>query len=326
MTPPEFIVEVLKKNDNFLILTHTTPDGDALGSSLALKSILKKLNKRAEFYVEKPIPLQYNFLPGIENSKDLKDISIDNFNVMILLDCNQIKRVSYNREILDRIKPFSGLKIIIDHHITEEKDEESVFRWIEPQKAATGILVYDLIKKLELEINEEIATNLYTAIIVDTGNFQFDNTSEEVFNIAYELVKAGVSPSRIYEHCFESWSENRFRLFIKMLNNLDISPPLALSFLSNSDFTDTKTVESDTERFVEFLRILKEVRITALFREVEPNFVKVSLRSKGEIDVSIIAREFGGGGHKNAAGYRAKGSLDLCKKELIDKLKKYGLI
>lgn len=326
MTPPEVIVDALKKNDNFIILTHTTPDGDALGSSLALKFLLEKLNKRVEFYVEKPIPLQYEFLPGIENSRDLKDICIDNFNVLILIDCNQIKRVTYNRDILDRIKPFSGLKIIIDHHITEEKHEEGVFKWIEPQKAATGILVYYMIKEFDLEINIDIATNLYTAIIVDTGNFQFDNTSEEVFRIATELVRAGANPSKIYEHSFECWSENRFRLFIKMLNNLDISPPLAISFLSNSDFKDTKTVESDTERFVEFLRVLKEAKITALFREVEPDFVKVSLRSRGEVDVSIIAREFGGGGHKNAAGYRTKGSIDLCKKELIEKLRKYDFL
>lgn len=327
MNPQEFIINILKKEDNFLILTHSTPDGDALGSSLALKFFLEKSSKKVEFFAEKPIPIQYRFLPGVNSIKDLKDISLENFNVLILVDCNKIKRVSYEKEILEKIEYFSGKRIIIDHHITDEQDNNTLLiKWIDYKKAATGILIYNLIKSMDGEISEEIASNLYAAIIVDTGNFQFDNTTEEVFSIITELVKAGAKPSYIYQQCFESWEENRLKLFIRMLNNLEILPPLALSCILKSDFEDTNTSESDTERFVEFLRILKDINLTVLLREIESDLIKVSLRSKGDIDVSLIAKEFGGGGHKNAAGYRTKGSLKYSRDELIEKLKKYQLL
>ncbi|MCX8034128.1 MAG: bifunctional oligoribonuclease/PAP phosphatase NrnA [Thermodesulfovibrio sp.] len=326
MNPPEDLINILKKEDNFLILTHSTPDGDALGSCLALKFFLEKLNKKVEIFAEKPIPLQYRFLPGIDYIKDLKEITLKNLNVLILVDCNKIKRVSYEREILKKIESFNGKTFVIDHHIIDDQDDNRSIKWIDPQKAATGILIYNLIKSMKGKITEEIAVNLYTAIIVDTGNFQFDNTTEEVFSIATELVKAGAKPSYIYQQCFESWRENRFKLFIRMLNNLEILPPLALSYISKSDFQDTNTKESDTERFVEFLRILNDINLTVLFREIETDLIKVSLRSKGDIDVSLIAREFGGGGHKNAAGYRTKGSLKYSRNQLIKKLKKYNLL
>lgn len=325
MIPPKGITDTIEKEKSFLLLTHSTPDGDALGSSLALKIFLEKLNKKVEFYAEKPIPVQYRFLPGIDSIKDLRDLSVEDIDVLILLDCNKINRVTYEREILEKIALFSGTRIVIDHHITDGEEEKSV-TWIDPQKAATGILIYYLIKNMNVELNEEIAYNLYTALIVDTGNFQFDNTTEEAFLIARELVKAGAKPSYIYEQCFESWSESRFKLFLKMLNNLELLPPLAVSHISKEDFQETYTTEPDTERFVEFIRILKDINLTALFREIEKDFIKVSLRSKGNIDVSSIAREFGGGGHKNAAGYRIKGSVKDAREQLLEKLKKYNLL
>lgn len=325
MIPPKGIIDTIEKENSFLILTHSTPDGDALGSSLALKIFLEKLNKKVEFYAEKPIPVQYIFLPGIDSIKDLKNLSFENIDVLILLDCNKINRVTYEREILEKIELFSGKRIVIDHHITDREEEKSL-TWVDPQKAATGILIYYLIKNMNVELNEEIAYNLYTALIVDTGNFQFDNTTEEVFLIAKELVKAGAKPSYIYEQCFESWAESRFKLFLKMLNNLELLPPLAVSYISKEDFQETHTTEPDTERFVEFIRILKDINLTALFREIEKDFIKVSLRSKGNIDVSSIAREFGGGGHKNAAGYRIKSSIRDAREQLLEKLKKYNLL
>ena len=326
MNPSAEIVNIFQEENNFLILTHSAPDGDAIGSSLALKFFLEKMNKKAEFFAEIPIPLQYRFLPGINSIKDIKEISLDNFNVLILIDCNKIERVSKKKEILEKIKHFSGKKIVIDHHIPDEKDNNGLIKWIEPKKAVTGILIYDLIKYMNGVISEEVAFNLYTAIIVDTGNFQFDNTTDEVFQVATELVKAGAKPSYIYQQCFNSWEENRLRLFIRMLNNLEILDSLAISYLSKSDFQDTNTTESATETFVEFLRVLKDINLTVLLREIESDFIKVSLRSKGNIDVRVIAREFGGGGHENAAGYRIKGSLKYAKDELIEKLKKYNLL
>jgi len=330
LNPPESLVKILREENNFLILTHTTPDGDAFGSALALKFLLDQLGKKSQVYTEIPVPSQYKFLSGIDYIRDLKELNIDGFNVLILVDCNNLRRISYDKNIIDKLHSFKGKILIIDHHIEDKSSFNSaskeLVKWIDSEKAATGILIYYLIKSLEGRITKEIATNLYTAIIVDTGNFQFDNTTEEVLSIATELVRVGAKPSYIYQQCFESWSEKRFKLFTIMLNKLEILPPVAISFISKSDFQATETTESDTERFVEFLRILNNVNISALFREIEPSFIKVSLRSKGEIDVSLIARDFGGGGHKNAAGYRINDTFEGARMRLLERLTYYKLL
>ncbi|ACI21671.1 MULTISPECIES: DHH family phosphoesterase [Thermodesulfovibrio] len=340
MRPPEYLIDAIKKNNSFLILTHTTPDGDAFGSSIALKFLLEQFNKKAEIYAEYPIPVQYQFLPGSDSIKNIELLKVEDlvfscncakenslpFDILILVDCNNLSRISYKKEIIEKIKTFSGTKLIIDHHVESNLPDHNSLKWIDPQKAATGIMVFYLIKAFNGEITPQIATNLYTAIIVDTGNFQFENTTKEVLSIASELVSYGAKPSYIYQHSFESWSQNRFRLFIKMLNNIELFPPIAISFISKKDFDETLTQESDTERFVEFLRILKEVNITALFREIQEGFLKVSLRSKGDLDVSKIAEEFGGGGHKNAAGYRISASFEEARNKLIEKMKVYNML
>lgn len=329
MIPPKEIIDLITKNEKFLILTHSTPDGDAFGSSLALKYLLEKLGKKVEVFTELPVPAQYRFLPGTDSLGDIRNLKTDSFDVLFLIDCNSPKRVSNEKEITEKIEKFNGSFIIIDHHIeisSTPQENSKLIKWIVPSKAATGAMIFELIKALDQPITEEIAQNLYTSIIVDTGNFQFDNTTEEVFLIATELVKAGAKPSYIYQESFESWSEGRFRLFSRMLNKLEITPPLAISFISLEDFLETGTTEPDTERFVEFIRILKNITISALFREVDKGFIKASLRSKGDIDVSIVARDFGGGGHKNAAGYRLRGDFDKARLSLIEKLKEHKLL
>ncbi|GAB5047343.1 DHH family phosphoesterase [Thermodesulfovibrio sp. TK110] len=329
MKPPKDLVDAIQKNNSFLILTHTTPDGDAFGSAIALKFLLEQLNKQVEIYTE-PVPVQYQFLPGIEYIKNIEDFhpsAVRHKPVLVLVDCNNISRVSYKKEVIENLKPAFSFKLIIDHHIETNKTvDSSCIKWIEPEAAATGIMIYYLIKTLNGKITSKIATNLYTAIIVDTGNFQFDSTTEEVLQIASELVRCGAKPSYIYQQSFESWSENRFKLFTKMLNKVEIIPPVIIAYITKEDFEETETSEPDTERFVEFLRILKNVKVSALFREIEKNFIKVSLRSKGDVDVSIIATEFGGGGHKNAAGYRIKSSFEEARRTLIEKLKIYNVL
>lgn len=329
MIPPKEIIDLITEKEKFLILTHSTPDGDAFGSSLALKYLLEMLGKKVEVFTELPVPNQYRFLPGTDTLGDLKNLETKPYDVLFLVDCNSPKRVSNEREITEKIEKFNGTIIIIDHHIetsTSSQENSKLIKWIVPSKAATGILIYELIKALEQPITLEMAKNLYTSIIVDTGNFQFDNTTDEVFQIATELVKAGAKPSYIYQESFESWSEGRFRLFSRMLNKLEITPPLAISFISLEDFQETGTTEPDTERFVEFIRILKNVTISALFREVKKGFIKASLRSKGDIDVSLLARDFGGGGHKNAAGYRITGDFEKARLSLLEKLKEHQLL
>ncbi len=324
MSSPKDLIDTFIEKEKFLILSHLTPDGDAFGSSLALKFFLEQFNKKADVYAEIPIPVQYRFLPGAEHIKNINSLSVEGFDVLVLVDCNNPSRVSYDKEIVERIKKFSGRKLVIDHHIEDKSEDFGHIKWIEPEKAATGMMIYYLIKGMGGEITPEVATNLYTAIIVDTGNFQFDNTNDEVLFIAAELVSSGANPSYIYQQSFESWGTDRFRLFIKMLNSVEIIPPVVIACIRKCDFEETGTTEHDTERFVEFLRILKNVNISVLFREIEKEFFKVSLRSKGDFDVSAVARQFGGGGHKNAAGYRIRTSFEEARQRLLEELKIFG--
>lgn len=327
MSPPKDLIDIFAEKERFLILSHLTPDGDAFGSSVALKFLLEQFNKKADIYSELPLPAQYRFLPGAEYIKNINSLSVEDFDVLVLVDCNNPSRVSYNGGIVEKVKKFSGSKVIIDHHI---EDNDSIdfrcIKWIDPEKAATAVMIYYLFRTMGGKITPEIATNLYTAIIVDTGNFQFDNTTDEVLFIASELVRAGANPSYIYQQCFESWSTERFKLFVKMLNSVEIISSLAVACINKDDFDETSTAEHDTERFVEFLRILKNVNISALFREIEKNSFKVSLRSKGDFDVSVVARQFGGGGHKNAAGYRITASFEEARRRLFEKLKDTGML
>lgn len=339
MKPPKFIIDAIKNNNSFLILTHTTPDGDAFGSAIALKFLLEQFNKKAEIFTDYPIPMQYQFLPGIEFIKNIELLKFEDlvfscnssqkncldFDTLIMVDCNNISRISNKHEIIEKIKTFSGTKLIIDHHIESNPLSGNYLKWIEPDQAATGMMIFYLIKAFNGEITPQIATNLYTALIVDTGNFQFDNTTQEVLSTASELISCGAKPSYIYQQCFESWSTNRFRLFTRMLNSIELLPPVIIGFISKRDFDETCTQESDTERFVEFLRILKDIDISVLFREVQEGFLKVSLRSRGDVNVSKIAEEFGGGGHKNAAGYRIKASFEEAKSKLIEKMQVYNI-
>lgn len=339
MKPPKYLIDAIKNNNSFLILTHTTPDGDAFGSTIALKFLLEQFNKKAEIYTDYPIPIQYQFLPGSEFIKNIELLKFEDlvfsyncsqknrlyFDTLIMVDCNNLSRISYKQEIIEKIKTFSGTKLIIDHHIEFNLSGSNYLKWIEPQQAATGIMIFYLIKAFNGEITPQIATNLYTAIIVDTGNFQFDNTTQEVLSIASELISCGAKPSYIYQQSFESWSVNRFRLFTRMLNNIELLPPVVIAFISKKDFDETCTQESDTERFVEFLRILKDINISALFREVQEGFLKVSLRSRGDVNVSKIAEEFGGGGHKNAAGYRIEASFEEARSKLVEKMQVYNM-
>lgn len=323
MKPPIEVLDIIKSKKSFLVFTHLSPDGDAFGSALALKFSLEQLDKKVELYSEHPIPVQYRFLPGIEFIKDINSLFIPNESCLILVDCNNPSRISNDKKIINKIKDFQGDKLVIDHHFEANTEYQSI-KWIDPAQAATALMIYSLLKELNCTVTPEIATNLYTAIIVDTGNFQFENTDEEVLSIAAEFVKYGAKPSYIYQKSFESWSENRLKLFKKMLENVEIIPPLAIAFIRKNDFDETNTQEPDTERFAEFLRILKDVNISALIREIEKGMIKVSLRSKGDIDVSKIALEFEGGGHKNAAGYRITASIEEARIRLLEKLRVYN--
>lgn len=326
MIPPPEIIDFFKKEDNFIISTHINPDGDGIGSSIALSLALNKLGKKTFLTCYDSIPHQYSFLPFQEEVSILKsgseyELMRKGFKNLVLIDCNDIDRIvdKENNRLFDF---FSSLySVVIDHHETEKNFGN--IKWIQPKSAATGLMIYYLINNLSVDITEQMAINLYAAIAVDTGNFRYENTSPEVLLIASELQKKGAKPYLIYRELFEEWSRNRFDLFLKILNTLEIIGDIAIMYVTERMFEETATTADDTEHFVEFPRIIKDVKISALFRQIKEDYYKVSLRSKDEINVAQIASYFGGGGHKNAAGFRIKGSLEDAKKIVLEKIIRY---
>lgn len=318
MRVPEDVISFLRKKDDFLIATHINPEGDALGSSIALSMALESIGKRVIVYDRDPVPYFYRFLPG--NERFLNSISNlkSQISNLILLDCNDPERA----ELSDFVKKHQPFSVVIDHHRTERDFGD--LRWIVPDASATGQMIYHLIRAMGIDISGDMATNLYTAIAIDTGTFRYSNTDASTLLDASELVRAGAEPAHIATSLYDTWSKGRFELLIMTLNTMEIMNGIALTIVTKEMFQKTGTNASDTENFANFPRMMADVKISAFFREIEEGW-KVSLRSKGDINVAEIAEIFGGGGHRNAAGYKIKGSLIVAKEALIREVERKGL-
>ncbi|MBE0427044.1 MAG: bifunctional oligoribonuclease/PAP phosphatase NrnA [Nitrospirae bacterium] len=308
MKVPPDLLSFLKEEDNFIIATHIDPEPDAIGSSIALSIALERLGKKTVLYDRDNIPEIYRFLPGCEKfTNSISSLNTSHLPV-ILLDCNTLERAGIKNSSF-------RLTAVVDHHETEQTYGD--IKWIEPEAAATGIMVFYLLKDLGIKITEDIALNLYSAIAIDTGTFRYSNTTSEVFRISAELVEAGAKPAYVAHSLYETWSEHRFALLIMALNTLDIKDSLAITFVTKQMFKQTGTKPEDTENFANLPRVMKNIKIAAFFRELNDNHWKVSLRSKGDINVASIAKGFNGGGHKNAAGFEIKASLESGKEALL---------
>ncbi len=305
--PPE-LLSFFKKEDNFFIATHINPEPDALGSSLALSMALESLGKKTIVYDKDPVTELYRFHPGHERFTHLTSRLQTSDYRLILLDCNTPARAG-----------IEGLAFkssaVMDHHETETDFGD--IRWIEPDAAATGLLVFYLVKDMGVKITQEIAVNLYAAISIDTGTFRYSNTTSEVLRVGAELIEAGASPSLISDKLYNTWTGQRFCLFIMSLNTLEIKDNIAFTYVTREMFEKTGTGSEDTENFANFPRMMRDIRVSVFLREVEDNFWKVSLRSKGDLNVAYIASSFKGGGHKNAAGFQIKAALESAKEAIL---------
>lgn len=313
MRTPKKLSSCLLNEDCFLIATHINPDGDAIGSSLALAEALASLGKKTFLYDRDPVPKYYCFLPGHGKfSTDLKK-ALRTDPVLILLDCNSPERAALEAVTFRKT-------LVIDHHETERDFGD--LRWVAKDAAATGMLIYALIRSFGLKITPSMATNLYAAIAVDTGTFRYSNTTDEVLRAAAELVTAGAEPGVIAENLYETWEYGRFQLYLRVMNTLERKDGVAIVHVTDDMFRQTGTTAEDTENFANLPRRIGDVKVAALFRETGSGEWKASLRSKGAANVARIAEQFGGGGHRNAAGFRIKGDFATAKKALLKALRK----
>jgi phosphoesterase RecJ-like protein len=315
MRVPRSILSALRKDDTFLVAVHIDPDGDAIGSALALLSALEALGKKAFVYSRDPIPKYYRFLPGHEKfSSSLNDLVRED-PVLVLVDCNTPARAAVEGHSFRK-------SIVIDHHETE-KDFGDV-RWVDHTAAATGVMIFFLLKALRIACTRNMALNLYTAISVDTGTFRYSNTSADVLRVSAELVEAGADPNNIAVNLYESWDYRRFKLLVLALNTLEVKDRTAMVHVTQKMFKDTRTNSEDTEHFSNFPRMIGSIKMAVLLRELKGGAWKASLRSRGDVNVARIAEQYGGGGHQNAAGFKMKADLKTVKKNLFAAARKFS--
>ncbi|MFN3480454.1 MAG: DHH family phosphoesterase, partial [Thermodesulfovibrionales bacterium] len=255
MRVPEEIISYLKEKNDFLIATHINPEGDALGSSIALSMALESIGKRVIVYDRDPVPYFYRFLPGYERFTDsIPDLKHPVSN-LILLDCNDPERAELT-DFVRRHKPFT---VVIDHHETER--EFGDLRWIVPTASATGQMIYHLLKAMGIALTKEIAINLYTAIAIDTGTFRYSNTNASTLLDASELIRAGAEPASVATALYDTWSRGRFELLIMTLNTMEIRQGIAVTVVTKEMFQKTGTDAADTENFANFPRMMADVKI-----------------------------------------------------------------
>lgn len=309
-------IEVLKRGKRFLVVSHVSPEGDAIGSLLGMTLALRGLGKDVTAYLEDRIPDLFEFLPGARTVVHTLE-GMGPFDATFAVDCGQKDRLG--RDFVNLKEP--GCVINIDHHATNDCFGD--INVVEPGASAAGELVYDFCKAASLEITRDIAVNLYVAIHTDTGSFRYSSATPEAFIKAGELVRLGAEPWDVSRRVYENYPARRYRLLAMVLSTLDIievkgGGKLATLLVTLDMFKKTGAEKDVADGFVNYARGIEGVEVGALFRECGPLEYKVSLRSKGDVDVAEVSKTFGGGGHRNAAGCAVKGGLEEIKARVIE--------
>lgn len=306
------VVELIESKSKFGITTHVRPDGDGVGSSLGLYWLLKSLGKEAEVFVKDDIPRSYLTLPGAADIKKIQSLD-RSYDAVFVIECSDIDRP----EIAGLEEQFT---VNIDHHATSE--HFGSLNWIDATASAVGEMIYNLCKAVGGKVTKEIAECIYLALITDTGSFHFPNTTDRTLKVASELVKFGVRPAEISETVYNSYSWSRIELMRDVLSTVrrDDSGKVAALRQTLAMKMESGSVDGDNSGFVNIPLTAKDIMAVVYMREVRDGIFRVSLRSKGDVDVSGIAESYGGGGHKNAAGCRVEGEWDEFENRLMKEL------
>ncbi|MFB3901940.1 MAG: bifunctional oligoribonuclease/PAP phosphatase NrnA [Acidobacteriota bacterium] len=303
------ILEFIRQHKEFAVTSHARPDGDSLGSELALAEALKQLGKRVEIVNADPHPQAYSGLPGIDRIRRSPCLR-GKYDAVFVLETNELGRTGLTG--LDR-----HFIINIDHH--RNTLPFGNLNFVDENAAAVGEIIFELIRQLGVSITPEMATNLYVAILTDTGSFQFTNTTAHTFRIAEQLVLAGAKPAEIAQSVYMSHPKSKLRLLARVLETLEVDPSerIAWVLLTQDMLKETGANPTETEGLVNYPLSLEGVVAVAFFREEGNNRYRVSLRSKDNFDVAAAAEYFGGGGHTNAAGLWIDGSFEEVRDKVI---------
>ena len=307
------IIDVIKNHKSFLVTSHIRLDGDALGSELAIYHFLAHMGKDVVVYNQDETPGNYRFLHGSDKiANDLSDI--DRFEVAIVLDCSELERIGKDASRIGTIKRI----INIDHHFSNGKFGS--FSYVDYNASSTGELLYRLLTAADFDLTKDIATNLFAAIFTDTGGFRYGSTKKDTLIASGHLIEKGADPQWISEHIYESYPSSKIRLMSRVLDTLtfDWIKKVGYMVVLRNTLEETGALMEHTDGFVDIPRSIQGVEISILFVELSDRCFKLSLRSKGKVNVERVARIFGGGGHINAAACRIEGDLETVKKKVMD--------
>ena len=295
-----------------MVTSHARPDGDAIGSSMAMAYALRHLGKDVRVVSRDPSPPQFETCPGVDDLIVTDQVD-DPGDAVLFMECGDITRPGIRG--LER-----GFVINIDHHTGNTMF--GAVNWFDPSAAACGEMVFDLVRALGVPLTLEIATHVYVAVLTDTGGFHYSNITARTFDICRACTEAGVHPSAIARAVYDSNRIGRLKLFRAVLNGMrfDARERIATLSVTRQMAADAGATYEDTEGLVNFPLSAKEIVAVAFFKENGTDDWRVSLRSKGTIDVNAVAREFGGGGHKNASGCSVRGTIEQWKPVFEEKI------
>ena len=325
MRIPEFLPNLIQKTGNIVLATHVNPDGDALGSLLGFGNILESMGKRVFRYLEQPITRLYQFLPDsrlVQTDMYVLDSFIRPAGhdvLCVALDCGDRLRLGKNGSDLLKIKPF----VVIDHH--QGNNGFGNLSWIEPQRSSTGEMIFDLAVALRRKISTSAAICLFSAIVTDTGSFQYESTSSHTFDVARQLVDLGVRPNQVARSLYDNYTPGRLQLMQMVLASLELRDDhrIAIMRVTRDMFARTGCTYEDTENFINLPRTVATVEVAVFLKEIGDETVSVSMRAKDTCNVAQVAALFGGGGHRNAAGFRMIATtLDEVRSRLLPVLQR----
>src|ERR1700684_3133341 len=306
------VLNHIERRNRFLLTSHARPDGDAVGSALACCQILRAMGKHADVVLHDGVPRIYQPLPFADTV--VRAVSVEgNYEAAIILECDSIQRT--------RLEGLENRFLInIDHHISGRPFAD--VNWIDPHAVATGEMVFRLAREAGTPVSSEIATCLYTALMTDTGSFMFQGTNEHTFALARELVLAGADPSHCARSIYFAHSVAKMRLLGEALRNLNIEGHIGWTWVTQEQMERFGAKEEDCEGLVNYVLSIGEIEAAAFFRELPEKRFRVSLRSKGTLDVARVAERFGGGGHECASGCSIDGPLANAVQQILQILRR----
>jgi phosphoesterase RecJ-like protein len=312
-TPKTDICDAIHARRRFLITSHARPDGDSIGSQLAMAYALEAMGKEVRLVNADPAPAHYMEFPGVDRIEIARSVDRTDADALIVMESGDLKRTGV-----------TGLEgrftINIDHH--QGNTHYGELNWVDESMAACGEMVFDLIEALGVPLTIEIATHVYLAILTDTGSFHYANITPKTFDICRRTVAAGVNPGAMARRVFDQNSFGKLKLIGALLAEMDLldAGRLAVMYLNDDIMNATGTTYNDTEGLINLPLTAREIQAVVFFKVGADGDIHVSMRSKYDVDVRAVAVRHGGGGHRNAAGFKVKGPLANVRAGIIEEI------